>query len=62
VGANAVVLYDAAMENGSVLGDLSLLMKGEKLAEGTRWEGTPARAAGTAAAHEGAEEIEPVAA
>jgi len=43
VGTDSVVLYGSRMEPGSVLGDLSLLMKGEMLPAGTRWEGSPAR-------------------
>ncbi len=43
VGTDSVVLYGSRMETGSVLGDLSLLMKGESLPVGTRWEGSPAR-------------------
>ncbi|MDR3684961.1 MAG: 4'-phosphopantetheinyl transferase superfamily protein, partial [Geothrix sp.] len=43
VGTDSVVLYGSRMEPQSVLGDLSLLMKGERLPEGTRWEGSPAR-------------------
>jgi hypothetical protein len=43
VGTDSVVLYGSHMEPKSVLGDLSLLMKGEMLPEGTRWEGSPAR-------------------
>ena len=43
VGTDAVVLYDTRMEAGATLGDLSLLMKGESLPAGTRWEGSPAR-------------------
>jgi len=43
VGTDAVVLYGTRMEDGSRLGDLSLLMKGETLPAGTRWEGSPAR-------------------
>jgi non-ribosomal peptide synthetase-like protein len=45
VGAGSLVLYDTQMERGSALGDLSLLMKGEQLPAGTRWEGVPARPA-----------------
>ncbi len=45
VGTDAVVLYGSRMEARTVLGDLSLLMKGESLPEGTRWEGSPARPA-----------------
>lgn len=44
VGAGSLVLYDTRMEEGSSLGDLSLLMKGEVLPERTEWEGIPARA------------------
>ncbi|MBI1751802.1 MAG: amino acid adenylation domain-containing protein [Acidobacteria bacterium] len=43
VGMDSVVLYGSRMESGSVLGDLSLVMKGEALPAGTRWEGSPAR-------------------
>ena len=45
VGANAIVLYDAHMEDESQLGDLSMLMKGEVLPRATRWEGSPAQRA-----------------
>ena len=47
VGTGTLVLYDTRMEAGSSLGDLSLLMKGETLPAGTRWEGIPARVADT---------------
>lgn len=43
VGTDAVVLYGTRMEDGSSLGDLSLLMKGEILPAGSRWQGSPAR-------------------
>ncbi len=43
IGSGSVVLYDTAMEAGSTLGDLSLLMKGESLPTGTHWHGSPAR-------------------
>ena len=43
VGADAVVLYDTRMDPGAVLGDLSLLMKGETLPAHTRWQGSPAQ-------------------
>jgi non-ribosomal peptide synthetase-like protein len=42
VGAVSLVLYDTMMGDGSVLGGLSLLMKGEVLPAGTAWEGVPA--------------------
>jgi non-ribosomal peptide synthetase-like protein len=45
VGNMAVVLYDSEMGKGSVLGPLSLLMKGERLAPGTRWHGIPTQPA-----------------
>lgn len=43
LGSSATVLYDAQMEDGASLEELSLLMKGETLAAGTRWRGIPAR-------------------
>jgi acetyltransferase-like isoleucine patch superfamily enzyme len=43
VGADALVLYDTCMEDGSSLQALSLLMKGEDLPARTAWEGIPAR-------------------
>lgn len=43
VGPMSVVLYDSEMEEGAVLGGLSLLMKGETLPANTRWAGSPAR-------------------
>ena len=45
VGSLAIVLYDAVIEDGAELGDLSVLMKGETLAAATSWEGSPARPA-----------------
>jgi non-ribosomal peptide synthetase-like protein len=47
VGAASLVLYDTRMEEGSRLGPLSLLMKGEVLPAGTSWQGIPARSAGS---------------
>ena len=41
VGNMAVVLYDSEMGPRSSLGPLSLLMKGESLAQGTHWHGIP---------------------
>ncbi len=49
VGGLSLVLYDTAMEQGSSLNDLSLLMKGEVLPAWTAWEGIPARASQCAA-------------
>jgi len=43
VGATSVVLYDSKMEDRSHLDALSLLMKGERLPEGTKWAGLPAK-------------------
>jgi non-ribosomal peptide synthetase-like protein len=43
VGAQSLVLYDTTMQAGSSLGDLSLLMKNERLPASTEWEGIPAR-------------------
>ena len=43
VGARAVIQYDTVMEPGSVLGGLSLLMKGETLPANSRWEGIPSQ-------------------
>ncbi|MBI3878972.1 MAG: amino acid adenylation domain-containing protein [Verrucomicrobia bacterium] len=45
VGALSLVLYDTRIEADAALGELSLLMKGETLPAGTRWEGSPARRA-----------------
>ena len=45
VGAGSLVLYDTVLEEGASLGGLSLLMKGETLAAGSRWEGIPAQRA-----------------
>ncbi len=45
VGSLAIVLYDAVVEDGAELGDLSVLMKGESLPAGTSWAGSPARPA-----------------
>lgn len=41
IGNMGVVLYDTRMEPGSVLGPLSLLMKGETMPQGCRWHGIP---------------------
>ena len=49
VGADAVVLYDTRMEEGAVLGELSLLMKGETLPAHTHWLGSPAQMEGASA-------------
>ncbi|MCX5794596.1 MAG: amino acid adenylation domain-containing protein [Elusimicrobia bacterium] len=41
IGSNTVVLYDSAIEDDVKVGDLSLLMKGERLRAGSRWAGSP---------------------
>ncbi|MFI4919122.1 MAG: Pls/PosA family non-ribosomal peptide synthetase [Legionellales bacterium] len=43
IGIAALVLYDAVMKKNSNLGDFSLLMKGERLAANTHWQGIPAQ-------------------
>jgi non-ribosomal peptide synthetase-like protein len=45
VGTGSLVLYDSEIGDGAVLGSCSLLLKGESLPAGTRWEGIPARRA-----------------
>jgi non-ribosomal peptide synthetase-like protein len=45
VGAGSLVLYDTVLGEGAALGDLSLMMKGESLPAGSRWEGIPAQPA-----------------
>jgi non-ribosomal peptide synthetase-like protein len=41
VGNMSVVLYDTRMEEGAVLGPMSLLMKGEVMPARNRWHGIP---------------------
>ncbi len=41
VGNMTVLLYDSVIEEGVTVGPLSLVMKGETLAAGTRWHGIP---------------------
>jgi non-ribosomal peptide synthetase-like protein len=53
IGPRGVVLYDSVMEEGASLDALSLLMKGETLAAGTRWWGSPSRPSRTT--HKGSE-------
>ncbi|MGW1198569.1 Pls/PosA family non-ribosomal peptide synthetase [Streptomyces sp. NPDC002536] len=53
VGARSVVLYDARVGTGARLDALSLVMKGEALPDGTRWQGIPARPCDPAPAHSG---------
>jgi non-ribosomal peptide synthetase-like protein len=42
IGVRSTVLYDAHVGEGSVLGPLTLVAKGERLPAQTRWEGSPA--------------------
>jgi non-ribosomal peptide synthetase-like protein len=44
VGAQSVVLYDGVLEAGAQLGELSVVMKGERLPADTAWAGAPALA------------------
>ncbi len=41
VGNMSVILYDSVMENGAVLGPMSLLMKGETMPQYCHWHGIP---------------------
>jgi non-ribosomal peptide synthetase-like protein len=50
VGNMAVVLYDSEMKDGSTIGPLSLLMKGETVAPETSWLGIPTAEAARPAA------------
>ena len=43
LGAEALLQYNTEMLEGSALGEMSLLMKGETLPAGTRWQGIPAQ-------------------
>jgi non-ribosomal peptide synthetase-like protein len=43
IGTISIVLYDAVMEPGARLGELSVVMKGERLPADTSWEGSPAQ-------------------
>jgi acetyltransferase-like isoleucine patch superfamily enzyme len=47
IGAWAIALYDGVMEDGSSLGDFSLLMKGERLIENSDMMGVPAQPVAT---------------
>ncbi|WP_457779471.1 Pls/PosA family non-ribosomal peptide synthetase [Streptomyces mirabilis] len=42
IGLRSVVLYDARVGTAACLDALSLVMKGERLPDGTRWQGIPA--------------------
>lgn len=43
VGAHSVILYDTEIGENVLVEPLSLVMKGERLAPGTRWSGSPIR-------------------
>ena len=43
IGCRSIVLYDAVLENNVWVDSLSLVMKGEQLAENTSWTGSPAQ-------------------
>jgi carbonic anhydrase/acetyltransferase-like protein (isoleucine patch superfamily) len=43
IGARTIVLYHTDVGDDAVLDPLSLVMKGEVLAAGTRWAGSPVR-------------------
>ena len=42
VGARCTVLYSAEVGDGVQLGPMTLVMKGERLPAGSRWQGAPA--------------------
>jgi non-ribosomal peptide synthetase-like protein len=41
IGSNTVILYSSVIEDDVKVGDLSLLMKGERLRAGSQWAGSP---------------------
>jgi len=43
IGSNTLILYGTVIEDDVKVGDLSLLMKGERLYRGTEWAGSPVR-------------------
>ncbi len=43
IGSNTLILYGTVIEDDVKVGDLSLLMKGERLFRGTQWSGAPVR-------------------
>ncbi len=43
IGSNTLILYGTVIEDDVKVGDLSLLMKGERLFKGTQWSGAPVR-------------------
>ncbi len=59
IGAGSTVLYDTRLGDGSVIGPLTLVMKGEELPAGTAWVGSPAQPARMANCESTAITIEP---
>jgi len=45
IGTRTIILYDSVIGDDVTLKPLSLVMKGEQLAPGTQWEGSPVRPA-----------------
>jgi non-ribosomal peptide synthetase-like protein len=45
IGANTIILYDSEIGDDTKIDGLSLVMKGERLAPGTGWTGSPVRPA-----------------
>jgi non-ribosomal peptide synthetase-like protein len=43
IGARSIILYDSEVGDDTRLTALSLVMKGEVLAKGSNWEGSPVR-------------------
>jgi non-ribosomal peptide synthetase-like protein len=46
IGSNTVILYGTVIEDDVKVGDLSLLMKGERLYKGSQWAGAPVKRLG----------------
>jgi non-ribosomal peptide synthetase-like protein len=57
VGNMTVVLYDTAVGRGAAIGPLSLLMKGETLTAGSRWQGIPTERVAAGAVREAGERV-----
>ena len=54
-----MVLYDTAVGRGAAIGPLSLLMKGETLTAGSRWQGIPTEHVPTEHVLAAAQEVRP---
>jgi non-ribosomal peptide synthetase-like protein len=59
IGNMTVVLYDTVVERGAAIGPLSLLMKGETLTAGSRWQGIPTEHVPTGHVPTAAQEVRP---